>query len=310
MYLAIAIIAALAAAGILLVYLLQRQSMIQVRRQLAEAEASSRQNLHVKLPLPGKEMERLVVAVNRLLDQRQRERVIHRSREHAVKEEIANLSHDLRTPLTSLQGYAYLLKDPRASEAEQQQYMEIIMHKMAVMNNIVEAFYELSSIDSGDTPLDSQPVYLYSLLSEVILAFHPDLTQKGIEVQLHLDENVKAIPLDEKAMIRIFSNVLQNVLRYGKNSLTISLYMEQQQVKLKFANETEHIQEQDLPRLFQRTYTSDPSRSSGQLGLGLAIVKQLVEKQGGSLEAALDGGQFRLSFAFPDDCLIPKKSLL
>ncbi|MEK4009270.1 sensor histidine kinase [Paenibacillus sp. FSL H3-0333] len=310
MYLAIVIIAALAAVCILLVYLLQRQSMIQVRRQLTEWESSSLQHLHVKLPLPGKEMERLIVAVNRLLDQRQRERVIHQSREHAVKEEIANLSHDLRTPLTSMQGYAYLLKDPLASEAERQQYMEIIMHKMAVMNNIVEAFYELSSIDSGDTPLDSQPVYLYSLLSEVILAFHPDLTQKGIEVQLHLDENVKAIPLDEKAMIRIFSNVLQNVLRYGKNRLTVSLYTEQQHVKLKFANETEHIQEQDLPRLFQRTYTSDSSRSSGQLGLGLAIVKQLVEKQGGSLEAALNDGQFRLSFAFPDDCLIPKKSLL
>ncbi|WP_340021444.1 HAMP domain-containing sensor histidine kinase [Paenibacillus sp. FSL K6-1096] len=298
MYLAIAIIAVLAAVCILVVYLLQRQSMIQVRRQLTEWESSSLQHLHVKLPLPGKEMEKLIVALNRLLDQRQRERVIHQSRERAVKEEIANLSHDLRTPLTSMQGYAHLLKDPLASEAERQQYLEIIIHKMAVMNNIVEAFYELSSIDSGDTPLDSQPVYLYSLLSEVILAFHPDLTQKGIEVQLHLDENVKAIPLDEKAMIRIFSNVLQNVLRYGKNRLTVSLYTEEQQVKLKFANDTEHIRRADLPRLFERTYTSDPSRSSGQLGLGLAIVKQLVERQGGTIGAALNGGEFELFIAF------------
>ncbi|MEK3902438.1 MULTISPECIES: sensor histidine kinase [unclassified Paenibacillus] len=310
MYLAIAIIAALSAVCILLVYLLQRQSIIQVRRQLADAESSSQQHLHVKLPLPGKEIEQLVVGINRLLDQRQKERVIHRSREHAVKEEITNLSHDLRTPLTSMQGYASLLKDPLVPEAERQQYMEIIMHKMSVMNNIVEAFYELSSMDSGDSPLDSQPIYLYSLLSEVILAFHPDFEQKGIEVQLHLDENVKAIPLDEKAMIRIFSNVLQNVLRYGKNGLTISLYTEEHRVRIVFANETEYIRRADLPRLFERTYTSDPSRSSGQLGLGLAIVKQLVERQGGSLEAALDGGQFRLSFAFPEDCPIPKKSLL
>lgn len=99
-------------------------------------------------------------------------------------------------------------------------------------------------------------------------------------------------------MIRIFSNVLQNVLRYGKNRLTVSLYTEEQQVKLKFANDTEHIRRADLPRLFERTYTSDPSRSSGQLGLGLAIVKQLVERQGGTIGAALNGGEFELFIAF------------
>lgn len=300
MHPAFVIITGLAAVWVLIVYLLQRQSIIQVRRQLADTESSSLQHLHIRLPLPGREMEQLVAGINRLLDQRQKEQVIHRSRELAVKEEITNLSHDLRTPLTSMQGYAHLLKDPAVPEAERQQYMEIIMQRMAVINNIVESFYELSSMDSGDYPLDCQPLYLYSLLSEVMLAFHPDLVQKDIDVQLHLEETVKAVRLDEKAMIRIFSNVLQNVLRYGKNRLTVSLYTEQHQVKIVFANETEQIREQDLSRLFERTYTSDPSRSNGQLGLGLSIVKQLVEKQGGSLGAALAGGEFQLCFIFEE----------
>lgn len=298
MYPAVAILSAVIAVSLLIAYLLQRHSIIQVRRQLTDADSLPVQHLHLKLPLPGREMERLVVAVNGQLEKRRKEQVLHHSRERAVKEEIANLSHDLRTPLTSMQGYAHLLKDPAAPAAEREEYLEIILHKLAVMNNIVESFYELSSMDSGDYPVDRQPLYLYSLLTEVILAFHTDLVQKNIEVELNLEESVRMIPLDEKAMIRIFSNVLQNVLRYGKSRLAISLFTEADKVKMVFANDTDHIRRQDLPRLFERTYTSDPSRSSGQLGLGLAIVKQLVEKQGGCLEAALNHGEFQLIFTF------------
>lgn len=298
MYPAVAILSAVIAVSLLIAFLLQRLSIIQVRRQLTDAESLPVQHLHVKLPLPGREMEQLVVAVNAQLEQRRKEQVLYHSRERAVKEEIANLSHDLRTPLTSMQGYAHLLKDPAVQAAEREEYLEIILHKLAVMNNIVESFYELSSMDSGDYPMDRQPLYLYSLLTEVILAFHTDLVQKNIEVELNLEESVRMIPLDEKAMIRIFSNVLQNVLRYGRSRLAISLFTEADKVKMVFANDTDHIRRQDLPRLFERTYTSDPSRPSGQLGLGLAIVKQLVEKQGGSIGTALDGGEFQLVLTF------------
>ncbi|WP_150265100.1 sensor histidine kinase [Paenibacillus tepidiphilus] len=298
MHPAISILTILAAVFLLIAYLLQRHSINQVRRQLADADALPVQHRHIKLPLPGREVEQLVVAVNRQLEQRRQEQVLHDARELAIKEEIANLSHDLRTPLTSLQGYANLLKNPAVPAAEREEYLDIILHKLAVMNNIVESFYELSSMDSGDYPLNRQPLYLYSLLSEVILAFHTDLVQKNIEVRLHLDESVKITPLDEKAMIRIFSNVLQNVLRYGKSRLTISLFTEADRVKIVFANDTEQIRAQDVPRLFERTYTSDPSRSSGQLGLGLSIVKQLVEKQGGSLGAAFVDGEFQMVFTF------------
>ncbi|WP_379144508.1 sensor histidine kinase [Paenibacillus sp. sgz500992] len=298
MHLALVITAALTAALFLIPYILQRRSIMQVRKQLAEVDHPPTQHLNVKLPLPGREMEQLVVAINRQLDQRRKEQVTHQSRELAIKQEIANISHDLRTPLTSMQGYANLLKDPAIPIAERQEYLDIILHKMTVMNNIVESFYELSSLESGDYPMDMQPLYLYSLLSEVILAFHTDLVQKNIEVQLNLDEAVRTIWLDEKAMIRIFSNVLQNVLRYAKNRLAISLFTKDHKVMIIFANDTDHIHEQDLPKLFERTYTSDHSRASGQLGLGLSIVKQLVEKQGGSLGAALADGEFQLVLTF------------
>ncbi|WP_249896817.1 HAMP domain-containing sensor histidine kinase [Paenibacillus sp. PK3_47] len=298
MYPVISIIAVLAAVLLLMAYLLQRHSIIKVKEQLSDTDSLPVQHLHIKLPLPGREMEGLVVGINGQLEERRKEQVLHEAREHAIKEEITNLSHDLRTPLTSLQGYASLLKDPAVPAAERQEYLDIILHKLGVMNNIVESFYELSSMDSGDYPLNRQPIYLYSLLSEVILAFHSDLVQKNIEVTLHLEETVKAILLDEKAMIRIFSNMLQNVLRYGKSRLAISLFTEDGRVKIVFMNDTDQIRGQDVPRLFERTYTSDPSRSNGQLGLGLSIVKQLVEKQGGSLEAGLIDGEFRLVFVF------------
>jgi signal transduction histidine kinase len=288
----------LLAAIFLIPYFLQRQSIAKVRKQLMDIDNHPTHNINVKMPFPGHEMEQLVVAINEQLSQRQKERISHLSRERIIKLEIANISHDLRTPLTSMQGYANLLKDPSVPEVERHEILDIILHKMAVMNTMVESFYELSSMESGDYPLELQSIYLYSLLSEVILAFYNDLEGKNITVQLNLDETVRILWLDEKAMIRIFSNVLQNVLRYAKSQLTISLFEQDHKVMIIFANDTDQIHEQDLPKLFQRTYTSDPSRANGQLGLGLSIVKQLVEKQNGSIEAVLVNGEFQLVFAF------------
>ncbi|AOZ91175.1 sensor histidine kinase [Paenibacillus crassostreae] len=290
--------ATLFAAVFLIPYLLQRQSITKVRKQLMDIDNHPTHNIDVKMPLPGREMEQLVVAINQQLEQRKKEQVSHLSRERIIKQEIANISHDLRTPLTSMQGYANLLKDPSVPEAERHEILDTILHKMAVMNNMVESFYELSSLESGDYPLELQSIYLYSLLSEVILAFHNDLERKNIAVELNLDETVRTLWLDEKAMIRIFSNVLQNVLRYAKSQLTISLFEQDHKVMIIFANDTDQIHAQDLPKLFERTYTSDPSRANGQLGLGLSIVKQLVEKQKGSIEAVLVNGEFKLVFAF------------
>ncbi|MBT2292810.1 HAMP domain-containing histidine kinase [Paenibacillus albidus] len=294
----IVISAALLAVLFLIPYLLQRRGIAKVNEQLADIAQHPTHHIHVKLPLPGYELEQLVVGINKQLDQHREEQVKHQSRERMIKQEIANISHDLRTPLTSMQGYASLLKDPSVPEGERQEVLEIILHKMAVMNNMVESFYELSSLGSGDYPLELQPVYLYSLLSEVILAFYSDLEQKNIDVQLNLDEAVRTLNLDEKATIRIFSNVIQNVLRYAKSRLTISLLEQDHQVQIIFTNDTHHIHAQDLPKLFERTYTADPSRANGQLGLGLSIVKQLVEKQKGSIEASLAEGEFRLVIRF------------
>ncbi|GGG12147.1 two-component sensor histidine kinase [Paenibacillus albidus] len=294
----IVISAALLAVLFLIPYLLQRRGIARVSEQLADIAQHPTHHIHVKLPLPGYELEQLVVGINKQLDQHREEQVKHQSRERMIKQEIANISHDLRTPLTSMQGYASLLKDPSIPEGERQEVLQIILHKMAVMNNMVESFYELSSLESGDYSLELQPVYLYSLLSEVILAFYSDLEQKNIDVELNLDEAVRAMNLDEKATIRIFSNVIQNVLRYAKSRLTISLLEQEHQVQIIFTNDTHHIHTQDLPKLFERTYTADPSRANGQLGLGLSIVKQLVEKQKGSIEASLAEGEFRLMIRF------------
>ncbi|MEF3327475.1 sensor histidine kinase [Oceanobacillus oncorhynchi] len=241
---------------------------------------------------------RFIENINQLIHLFKQDQQRKQRREEALKQEITNLSHDLRTPLTSIKGFSELMADPSLSDAEKKDFLAIIQKKIDHLTMMVDQFYELSQIESSDQKFSIQQVSLNQLVVDTMLLFYHDFEKN--KLQIEIDETaVPPILADEKAVHRIISNIVQNALRYAESYFTIRLAEEEECVKLEAENDITVLDDKtELHRIFDRSYRMDSSRAGGQLGLGLHIVRQLVMKLGGQIDAKLEDNKFQLVVLF------------
>ncbi|CEI83253.1 two-component sensor histidine kinase [Oceanobacillus oncorhynchi subsp. incaldanensis] len=241
---------------------------------------------------------RFIENINQLIHLFKQDQQRKQRREEALKQEITNLSHDLRTPLTSIKGFSELMADPSLSDAEKKDFLAIIQKKIDHLTMMVDQFYELSQIESSDQKFSIQQVSLNQLVVDTMLLFYHDFEKN--KLQIEIDETaVPPILADEKAVHRIISNIVQNALRYAESYFTIRLAEEEECVRLEAENDITVLDDKtELHRIFDRSYRMDSSRAGGQLGLGLHIVRQLVMKLGGQIDAKLEDNKFQLVVLF------------
>lgn len=226
---------------------------------------------------------------------KENERYLGKS-EIQLRTEITNLSHDLRTPLTSMKGFSQLLLED-VTEIKRKEYVDIILRKIDLLTNQVDLFYELSSIQSADYKLEMTSLALNEVIEEKALLFYPDFCKRSLDVQL-LDMKESYVIASEEALDRILVNIIQNTLRYATSYVHLRMQEEEKYVYLYVENDVEDLTEEDISLIFNRSYRKDSSRTNGQLGLGLNIVKQLMEKQGGEVAARLVDKKFVLQLKF------------
>ena len=241
---------------------------------------------------------RFIENINQLIHLFKQDQQRKQRREEALKQEITNLSHDLRTPLTSIKGFSELMADPSLSDAEKKDFLAIIQKKIDHLTMMVDQFYELSQIESSDQKFSIQQVSLNQLVVDTMLLFYHDFEKN--KLQIEIDETaVPPILADEKAVHRIISNIVQNALRYAESYFTIRLAEEEECVRLEAENDITVLDDKtELHRIFDRSYRMDSSRTGGQLGLGLHIVRQLVMKLGGQIDAKLEDNKFQIVVSF------------
>lgn len=256
-------------------------------------------NLRIHQSVPNKDLENFLLDLNMELDEKQKLRISYEAKEHKLRREIANISHDLRTPLTSIVGYLELMDDPDTTPGEQKLYVEIVRKRAKVLQSLITSFYDLSLIDSRDYQLSPKPLNVYEILCEVVLAFYEDFEKKKIEVQMDLDENIPLLNLDSNALVRIFTNLTQNALKYSKSCVSVHLNLTDNKVVIIFSNDTDLISADESPRVFDRTYVSDRARSHTNTGLGLNIAKALTLKSGGTMRSSYREGHFEIITDFP-----------
>lgn len=269
----------------------------KMRHQFKSINKNFGSNELVRTNTHHKELSLLTSEINQIIHLfKENERYLEK-REKQLKEEITNISHDLRTPLTSIKGFSQLLKNSHLSEEDKLKYIDIIQGKINVLTRQVDLFYELSSIDSSDHKLEMTSLALKKIIEDKMILFYKDFQQRKIDVEL---EDIKEayILANEKAIERIIINVIQNALRYARSYFTITLDERNNFVSLRASNDTSEITEDDLASIFNRSYRKDKSRADGQLGLGLHIVQQLIQKQGGKIEAQLEDDIFTLQINF------------
>lgn len=286
----------------------QRRSLKAAARQLRELERTG-SNVRVRLRTPNAPAEELLDAVNILLELRQAERSADWEREHSLRRQIANVSHDLRTPLTSILGYLQLLEDETLPPEERREYLGVVKGRAKALQSLITSFYDLSRLEGGEYPIQQERVDLRSSLSSLLASFYSDFTEAGFDVTVDLQENLPPVLADPAGVLRVFTNLIRNALDHGQGKLEVRLYQRDGQVESLFRNGAEGLTAEDLPHVFDRFFTADKMRTGRNTGLGLAIVKALAEQMGCTLQAELDKGVFAVRIAWRPGGSAPRRSL-
>lgn len=245
--------------------------------------------INIRTKSVDNDIENLVAKINLLYDENQRINAEKKKVEEEIKTSVANMSHDLRTPLTSIMGYIQLFKTDNISKEEKKEYIDIIEKRTKTLQVLISSFYDLSRIENNEYKFNLEKVSLSKILCENLAGFYNDFINNAIEPIIDIDENVADIISDKKAIVRIFSNLINNAIKHGKTYVRISLKEDKGYIVTEFINGTSGLKEEDVSKLFDRFYTIDKSRNDRNTGLGLAITKSLVEQLGNEIEANLVG---------------------
>jgi two-component system phosphate regulon sensor histidine kinase PhoR len=198
---------------------------------------------------------------------------------------IANLSHELKTPLTSIKGFVETLLDGAVNDkANSRHFIEIIQQHVERLNSLVNDLLDLSYLESKEIRLERQDVNLKNLADEVLTGFKSHLKKKAIEAVNNLPANISA-EADGYKLRQVFTNLIDNAIKFNKEKGTIAIYCEKlaNRIKIIVEDSGAGIPSKDITRIFERFYRVDKARSRelGGTGLGLSIVKHIVELHGG-----------------------------
>ena len=217
--------------------------------------------------------------------------------ERARTDLVAGISHDLRTPLTSVKGYIKGLRDGVAQTPERQrQYLEVAYRKACDMDVLLQRLFYFSRMETGNLPLFREEADLGEFVARFAAEIRPELEQAGGEITLELSAGPHPASFDPEQMYRVLSNLKDNALRYsGADRPVLSLTVERQGERtcIRFADNGQGVPEADLPRLFDQFWRADQARSSRNgegSGLGLYIARYIVEAHGGTIAARNENG--------------------
>ncbi len=219
----------------------------------------------------------------------QKNRIRQEFRQAAV-----HMSHDIRTPLTSIRGYIQLLGRDGISAEERKDYIEIVNNRTSRLQSLLDDFFELAVIESPEDDLNVERLDMTSLIADMAVSYYDGFNKRGIVPAIVLPNQKIMAYGEESAVRRVVENLLANTLKYGSGTVEIILERGEEDVSFTIANEAKELAGSDVNLLFDRFYTADRARSAQTSGLGLAIAKSLMVKMGGKLEAVMDGDRLKM----------------
>lgn len=261
----------------------------QVRSLACQVQDSLCRNSEkmLDISLIDKDVERLATLLNQHRARQRQAVVIAQRHEVSLKESVANLSHDLRTPLTVILGHIQLLCSSELSE-EQRRRVDLILSRTEKMKDLVNTFYELSLLDTEQIIPRKEKVNLSNMVMNLLAENAPILERRRIFPEVCLPDCSVFLLSDCGMVERVLQNLFVNAVRYSSGNIKISVCQtKKDQGIFCIENPVRDISKLDIDRLFERFYTGDSSTYEEGTGLGLAVVKILVEKLGGEIMAKI-----------------------
>lgn len=249
----------------------------------------------VRISSINKEIENLAMEINNLYKKNHESNLRVKENDENLKESIASMAHDLRTPLTSIMGYIQLIESDSVKDTDKNRYLKIIKKRTENLSNLINSFYDLSRIECNEYKMDLKLVDIKEIFCEVLALFYDNFLEANIEPKVVIDEKVSKVIADVESVNRIFSNLINNILKYNSGEVQFIVKDEEKFVVTTFINDAPDLNKEDVEKIFNRFYTGDSSRSDNSTGLGLSIVKALIEEMGYKVEASLEDGKLIIS---------------
>lgn len=249
-------------------------------------------NTLISISSGDRHAKQLAAEINTQLRLLRNQRRLYLNGDRELKEAVTNISHDLRTPLTAICGYLDILEKEEKNE-NVTRYISYIKNRTQVLAQLTEELFRYTVIMSAEE-LQFETVDVNAVLEESLIAFYAALTERGIIPVVHMPETRILCYLDKSALSRVFSNILNNALKYSDGDLEVQLL---DQGEIIFYNTARELDEVQVGKLFNRFFTVEAARDS--TGLGLAISKALIEQMHGSITAQYDENQLKIHIVIP-----------
>ena len=296
MYIIIGILAGIIILQSIIIWKYQRQ-VKDICRQLAFLmKHDSNMLIHREFGLG--EIGMLSDRLNDLLELRRKEKRYYQEKETLIADTYTNLSHDIRTPLTSLDGYFQLMEACENVE-EQRRYLNIIHERIHSLNEMLEELFMFTKLKNESYRLELTSCCINRILKETVFSYYDDWVRREIQPDIQITEEQLYIDGNKQGLSRIIQNVIKNGLDHGEKKIRIVLKREQNQAVLRISNQVTASEQIDIEHVFDRFYKADAARSKTSTGLGLSIAREFVRRMNGEIGAKIEENEFIVEMSFP-----------
>lgn len=283
--------------GTLVVTIIIIRSTVKPMKQMARAARSySRGDFSVRVPLPKRqdELYDMTLSFNQMANAME-------NIEENRRTMLASVSHDLRTPMTTIGGFVDGILDGTIKPEQQRQYLEIISEEVKRLSRMANSLLSISRLEDGNA-LQKSTFDLSEMIRRIIIGFEKQLAAKEIEGDLTIPESLTVVA-DHDALFQVVYNLMDNALKFIDQGGTLTIYLEESGGKARFhiINTGGEIPQDQLPHIFERFYKGDSARTGVKngSGLGLYIVKTVINKHGGDVYAKSGEGKTEFCFSLP-----------
>ena len=271
-------------------YFISEKIVHPIRQMSQAAREFAVGNLDVRVPVTGNdEVSDLAMAFNNMASSLERN-------EETRRTFLANVSHDMRTPMTTIGGFIDAILDGTIPEEQQEHYLKVVSSEIKRLSRLVSTLLDISRIQAGERKFTMEPFDICELSRQIIISLEQRLTDKKLDVEFECDDDRMIAVADRDAIYQVLYNICDNGVKFSRESgkYKISIKDSDKKILVSVYNEGEGVPKEDLPYIFDRFYKSDKSRGLDKtgLGLGMFISRTIMEAHGENISVRSKQGEF------------------
>ncbi len=279
---------------ILVKYILYRRQIAAICRQIAFIRENDTNKI-ICNDITEQEVLKLTNLINLMCSEHKAKENILKEKDKRLKIALAGISHDIRTPLTSLKGFFELLENETDIE-KKEKYNGIINKKLIELTGLLEELFMYTKLQNEEYVLELGRYNFTKIVLGTLFSFYSIFKEENIKTEVDADEETAEVLCNDMAVKRLLSNILKNAVLHGDGNIAIKYKVKNDCVEFSCENNIKNPEEIDISQVFDRFYKADAARSKGSTGLGLSVARELAERMGGEISALSENGIFTVKF--------------